>query len=82
MAETAAQGPWAEKLAGVQRDGFQSPQELYDLLIPSAMRTCEGWSRLCGTWSAKTAPFSWGCSSRLITAMRSSAFRAWTHPQT
>lgn len=38
MAETAAQGPWAEKLAGVQRDGFQSPQELYDLLIPFVSR--------------------------------------------
>jgi trans-aconitate methyltransferase len=38
MAETAAQGPWAEKLAGVQR---------------------------------------WGCNSRLITAMRSSAFSHW-----
>ncbi|KAJ6191158.1 hypothetical protein N7519_001179 [Penicillium mononematosum] len=38
MAETAAQGPWAEKLAGVQRDRFQSPQELYDLLIPFASR--------------------------------------------
>ena len=34
MRETAAEGPWAQKLAGVQRDGFQSPQELYDLLKP------------------------------------------------
>ncbi|KAJ5488115.1 Trans-aconitate 2-methyltransferase, C-terminal [Penicillium expansum] len=34
MVETAAEGPWAEKLAGVQRDGFQSPQELYDLVKP------------------------------------------------
>jgi trans-aconitate 2-methyltransferase len=34
MAETAAQGPWAGKLAGAQRDRFQSPQELYDLLSP------------------------------------------------
>ncbi|CAI7608280.1 unnamed protein product [Penicillium glandicola] len=28
MRETAADGPWAGKLADVQRDGFQSPQEL------------------------------------------------------
>ncbi|KGO75619.1 Trans-aconitate 2-methyltransferase, C-terminal [Penicillium italicum] len=34
MVETAVEGPWAEKLAGVQRDGFQSPQELYDLVKP------------------------------------------------
>ncbi|KAJ5774768.1 Methyltransferase type 11 [Penicillium paradoxum] len=34
MGETAASGPWAERLAAVQRDGFQSPQELYDLVKP------------------------------------------------
>lgn len=34
MRETAADGPWAGKLAGVQRDRFQSPQELYDLVKP------------------------------------------------
>lgn len=34
MGETAAGGPWAGKLAGVQRDGFQSPRELYDLVRP------------------------------------------------
>ncbi|CAI7631969.1 unnamed protein product [Penicillium crustosum] len=28
MVETAANGPWAEKLSGAKRDGFQSPQEL------------------------------------------------------
>ncbi|KAJ5789143.1 uncharacterized protein N7518_006154 [Penicillium psychrosexuale] len=38
MRETAAEGPWAAKLAGVQRDGFQSPQELYDLLKPVCSR--------------------------------------------
>ncbi|KAJ5961281.1 Trans-aconitate 2-methyltransferase C-terminal [Penicillium vulpinum] len=34
MTETAADGPWAAKLTGVQRDGFQTPQELYDLVKP------------------------------------------------
>ncbi|KAJ5385521.1 Trans-aconitate 2-methyltransferase C-terminal [Penicillium concentricum] len=34
MDETAADGPWAGKIAGAQRDGFQSPQELYDLVKP------------------------------------------------
>ncbi|CAG7930285.1 unnamed protein product [Penicillium olsonii] len=36
MRETAEAGPWKEKLAGVQRDGFQSPQELYDAVKPFA----------------------------------------------
>ncbi|CAG8924007.1 unnamed protein product [Penicillium salamii] len=36
MGEAAAAGPWKEKLAGVQRDGFQSPQELYDAVKPFA----------------------------------------------
>ncbi|KAJ5458374.1 hypothetical protein N7475_009762 [Penicillium sp. IBT 31633x] len=34
MSETAVQGPWAAKLDGVQRDRFQSPQELYDSVKP------------------------------------------------
>jgi trans-aconitate 2-methyltransferase len=36
MGEAAAAGPWAAKLDGVQREGFQSPQELYDLVKPFA----------------------------------------------
>jgi trans-aconitate 2-methyltransferase len=36
MSETAKSGPWKEKLAAVQRDGFQSPQELYDAVKPFA----------------------------------------------
>lgn len=36
MHEAAASGPWKAKLAGVQRDGFQSPQELYDAVKPFA----------------------------------------------
>lgn len=34
MRETAASGPWAAKLASVGRDTFQTPQEIYDQLIP------------------------------------------------
>lgn len=34
MRETASMGPWASKLASVGRDSFQSPQEIYNLLIP------------------------------------------------
>ncbi|CAI7624054.1 unnamed protein product [Penicillium manginii] len=34
MRETATSGPWAEKLASVGRDTFQTPQEIYDQLIP------------------------------------------------
>lgn len=36
MHEAAASGPWKTKLAGVQRDRFQSPQELYDAIKPFA----------------------------------------------
>lgn len=35
MRETASAGPWASKLAGVGRDSFQTPQEIYDQLIPT-----------------------------------------------
>jgi trans-aconitate 2-methyltransferase len=34
MGEAADAGPWRAKLGGVQREGFQSPQELYDLVKP------------------------------------------------
>lgn len=36
MGEAAVAGPWKTKLAGVQRDSFQSPQELYDAIKPFA----------------------------------------------
>lgn len=38
MRETASNGPWASTLAGVGRDSFQSPQEIYDLLKPTCSR--------------------------------------------
>ncbi|EAU36025.1 trans-aconitate 2-methyltransferase [Aspergillus terreus NIH2624] len=34
MRDVAARGPWAETLTHVHRDGIQSPQEIYDELIP------------------------------------------------
>ncbi|KAL4864923.1 hypothetical protein BDV12DRAFT_188574 [Aspergillus spectabilis] len=34
MRETAADGPWADTLDTAGRDGFQSPQEIYDELKP------------------------------------------------
>ncbi|KAL5358331.1 S-adenosyl-L-methionine-dependent methyltransferase [Aspergillus floccosus] len=34
MRDVAAHGPWAETLKGVDRDSIQSPQEIYDELIP------------------------------------------------
>lgn len=38
MRETAEKGPWAEILANVGRDTFQTPREIYDLLKPVCSR--------------------------------------------
>lgn len=38
MRETATSGPWAAKLANVNRDTFQTPQEIYDQLKPISSR--------------------------------------------
>lgn len=40
MRETAADGPWAATLKDVQRDGFQSPQEIYNELKPLCSDLC------------------------------------------